>query len=584
MELHEKFVHEVRTFHDYFIAATAQSAQAGLLRSMEGKSTWKGVAAEIKDKFTQGALNIDVDAAKKYVAVCASFTQKGFGCKGIHCKELHITKDGRLKPSLGLMIAVQCHTNPTAQPNVYIDPVLALQGFLQDGGSKLIIDRMIDREGVYVFKFISQPIAPHVMQIARQGFVNVKHEGLVKQVCSSGEVDAPKLCLHCVKQFSLDSSLNILVNGFDYGEVSRPFGIYTVDANQEGQSKMIASYDGGAAIVLKPTGFLVNISDISSGKRPRENPYKWLSGAVPGTILFRRMVSGLREFILHQDSIQFHYFSVEKGLFDAWLQWWGPSNQESLRQALHQRQSMNRVGIVEPSSCQPPTETENVCEEPQILAAASNRGSKMVLAQSRSRSRSRSRSPHPIASGVEIRPPPSCGESVPIAASGLGRMARSLAERYPERDEAFFTPVFEATEQRVFDGSNNSEPDRRGFLRSAVKYLNFEMEESMPSSSSATSLEATRKVLSDDNETSLSQSSAAMPPEFLPVGREEVMALRERMEKTNVKAGGKTWLCDGIGCERRLSDKSEWQKQKKKNYGKTFYYCLECWDTWNIHP
>ena len=143
-------------------------------------------------------------------------------------------------------------------------------------------------------------------------------------------------------------------------------------------------------------------------------------------------------------------------------------------------------------------------------------------------------------------------------------MARSAAERYPERDEAFFAPVFEGTEQRVFDGSNNCEPDRRGFVRSAVKYLNFEMEESMPSSSSATSSEATRKVLSDDNETSLSQSSAAMPPEFLPVGREEVVALRGRMEKTNVKAGGKTWLCDGIGCERRLSDKSEWQKQKKK--------------------
>ena len=584
MGLHEKFVHEVRTYHDYLIAATAQSAQAGLLRSMEGKSTWNGVAAEIKDKFTQGALEIDVDAAKKYVPVCASFTRKGFGCKGIHCKELHITKHGQLRPSLGLMIAVRCHTNPTAQPNVYIDPVLALQGFLQAGGSKLIIDRMIDREGVYVFKFISQPIAPHVIQIARQGFVNVKHEGLVKQVCSSGEVDAPKLCLHCVKQFSLDSSLNILVNGFDYGEVSRPFGIYTVDANHEGQSKMIASYDGGAAIVLKPTGFLVNISDISSGNKKRENPYQWLSGAMPGTILDRRMVSGLREFILHQDSIQFHYFSVEKRLFDAWLQWWGPSNPESLRQALHQRQSMNGVGIVEPSSCKPPTETENVCREPQTLAAASNRGSKMVIAQSRSRSCSRSRSPHPIASGVEIRPPASCVESVPIAASGLGRMARSAAERYPERDEAFFAPVLgERTMKDVFDGSNLSEPDRRGFVRSSVKYLQFEMEESI-SRPSQTSLEVTRKVLSDDNETSLSQSSGAVPPEFLSVGREEVMALRERMEKTNVKAGGETWLCDGIGCERRLSNKSEWQKQKRKNSGKTFYYCLECWNAYNIHP
>ena len=53
-----------------------------------------------------------------------------------------------------------------------------------------------------------------------------------------------------------------MVNGFDYGERGRPlpFGIYTVDANVEGLSKMIASYDGGAAIVLKPTGVVVNMS------------------------------------------------------------------------------------------------------------------------------------------------------------------------------------------------------------------------------------------------------------------------------------------------------------------------------------
>ena len=119
----------------------------------------------------------------------------------------------------------------------------------------------------------------------------MEYKGKIKSInCSDAhDVVPPRLCLHCVKQFSLDNSLDILVNGFDYGEASKPFGIYSVDANHEGQRQMIASYDGGAAIVFKPTGFLVNISEYNSNMKKIENPYWWLSGAVPGTILFRRM-------------------------------------------------------------------------------------------------------------------------------------------------------------------------------------------------------------------------------------------------------------------------------------------------------
>ena len=62
---------------------------------------------------------------------------------------------------------------------------------------------------------------------------------------------------------------------------------------------MIASYDGGAAIALKPTGFVVNISDISSDNEKRFNKNHWVTGAPPGIILFRRMRSKLSEFILH---------------------------------------------------------------------------------------------------------------------------------------------------------------------------------------------------------------------------------------------------------------------------------------------
>ena len=127
--------------------------------------------------------------------------------KGIHCEELRIAKDGKLRPSLGLYRAVQRHNDPIALPRVHINPVLALQGFLLAQGSGLIVDRMIDKEGAYVFKFADQPIPQRVVDIARQRFVNVEHDGDIRQVCASGDQDAPTLRLHCEKQFALGSFL-----------------------------------------------------------------------------------------------------------------------------------------------------------------------------------------------------------------------------------------------------------------------------------------------------------------------------------------------------------------------------------------
>ena len=133
----------------------------------------EGLVAVLKEKFKRGELDIPVETAKRYIHVCGKFTGKGFKCKGLHCPELHIDKKGVLRLSLGLFLAWQCHNDPTAQLRVYIDPVLALQGFLLAAGSGLIVDHMIDKEGAYVFKFAEQPIRPHVVQIARQRFVNV---------------------------------------------------------------------------------------------------------------------------------------------------------------------------------------------------------------------------------------------------------------------------------------------------------------------------------------------------------------------------------------------------------------------------
>ncbi len=88
------------------------------------------MAKRIIDKFNAGSLDIEVETAKKFVAVCAHFDQSGFKYKGAKCDKLHVTKDGKLRPSLGLEMAQQLHADPTAHLDIQIDPVLGLGCFL----------------------------------------------------------------------------------------------------------------------------------------------------------------------------------------------------------------------------------------------------------------------------------------------------------------------------------------------------------------------------------------------------------------------------------------------------------------------
>ena len=112
--------------------------------------------------------------------------------------------------------------------------MLALQGFLLANGSKLSVDRMINKENAYIFMFDEQPIPLHVVQIARQGFVKVQCDDDIKKVHASPWHDPPTSCVHCVKENALDGSLNILTKGFDYGVAEDLVGIYTADANVPG--------------------------------------------------------------------------------------------------------------------------------------------------------------------------------------------------------------------------------------------------------------------------------------------------------------------------------------------------------------
>ncbi len=269
---------------------------------------------------------------------------------------------------------------------------------------------MLAKEGTYVFKFAQQRPAPHIVQIARRQYVSVEHEGKVLQVHASGdEIAVPELYLHRVQHAALDSMLNILVNGFDYGEHSTPFGIYSVDANHTGQNRLVKSYDGGAAIVFKSTGFVVNISQISSNKKLRDHPYPWLTGVIPGTILFRRMRSEMREFIHHLDNIQYHYVSIEQQLFDAWLHapFQGTAGKASIKRAKAWREALNSgdTMTISPASLDTSLAAE-ACTDVQRPAVPSGpaRSQRLAVAHPTSdRVRSRSRSPKAPASGVSAQ-------------------------------------------------------------------------------------------------------------------------------------------------------------------------------------
>ena len=70
------------------------------------------------------------------------------------------------------------------------------------------------------------------------------------------------------------------------------------------------------------------------------------------------------------------------------------------------------------------------------------------------------------------------------------------------------------------------------------------------------------------------------------MGREEVTALGARVQaikEETKKKKEESWKCEGPGCEIILREKKEWRKQKIKRLGKTFYYCLRCWESQNVN-
>jgi hypothetical protein len=146
------------------------------------------------------------------------------------------------------------------------------------------------------------------------------------------------------------------------------------------------------------------------------------------------------------------------------------------------------------------------------------------------------------------------------------------------QDPDFYESIFNAQTRGVFQGASSvaAEPDRRHVVRSSVRYLlekNTAMTPSSASGSSQTSLEAIREVIGEE-----------APNNFLPVGREESVALHNRVQTDTKKKDAEEWVCDGSGCKIVMRDKSEWHKEKIKKLKKTYYYCTQCYDRGNKAP
>ena len=531
-----------------------------------------GILAKVVHMFKMGELDISVESALERVPLCEQFPKRG-ACP-TRCKKIHVDKRGNLRPSVGLHIAWQLERDPASQPGVHVDPVLALQAFLLANRSPLIIDHMYDREKAFVFRFAEQHISPAVHQIARQRFVSVDVDGDLMTLNATDE-PAPTLLLHCVQQNSLESSFAILVNGFNYGEASKPYGIYSVDANVRGQSGMIKSYDGGAAIVLKPTGFVVNISDKSSSGNQRSNKNYWLTGAPPGVILFRRMDSKLREFILHRASVQFAYISMEQSLFEPWAREYAVAHPDNLRAAHDMRRDWKaRAGVVLPSH----DELSITCDSAQTMAGIDPVSRPLLtVAQPRSRSRSPSVPRCTGGGGVEIAPPLDLH-----APPDLDRLKRARLF-LPEKTDFDMERLWEQTQHEfTFEGGDRlvSEPDRRYFVRSSVGYMSNEFDEmnqGAAASSSGSSLQAARSVLQEYHSVDRAESNA--DANAAATTATATSSVGSKKKKQNKVQGVQEWPCDGPGCGLMMRSKSEWHKFYRK------FYCKLCFDINNVvHP
>ena len=515
----------------------------------------KGIQDKAIRLFEAGDLNISVESALSRVEQCPKFGRQGV-CSP-RCKKIHVRK-GKLHISVGLYMACELERNPVSQPCLHVEPLLALQGYLLARRSTLVVDRLCMRNNAIVFKFAEQQISSVVKTIARQKFVNINNDGVVTKLHVSDEAEEPSLVLHAVKQDSVQSSLDILVNGFNYGETCEPFGICSVLATNEQQPGKIGFYEGGVSIVLKPTGFIVNVSEISADGNKRKNTNDWITGAPPGVVLFRRTPSQ-EHYIMHQDSVQFAYISIEQGLFESWALKYARDCPDDIKKAVLQRREWKAsAGVVVPSP-----ELSDRLDTAQTMASSSDPWPSRALAVAQPRLRPRSRSP--TASEVQPEIGGRRGVEIPqpdvllAPMSGLRnkRMTKTPEEKQRDKEACRHPQRSRAPEKHPVP----SEMDRRyinNFVPPTIVYFHLENEKvregaaasSGGPSSGSSSMLAARAVLKEDCPEAMVTVDQAQEPHW--------------------------YYCAGPGCSTRKSGK----KELKGHY--YHRYCHQCYDRSNF--
>ena len=330
------------------------------------------------------------------------------------------------------------------------------------------------------------------------------------------------------------------------------------------QAELVKSYDGGAAVVFSTCAFPVDISSTSASGKVREYP-EWIAnqwgGAVPGVCMHRRMASGMHEYIHHASSCHLRYVSVEKDLVKAWLRDEYVLNAEGrgrIREAVAFRQRLRCsqgddeaprhechpgpppiVMPARPSSYVPAGHDDGDKPDPPENAGASQIGNEWLPPDFDARSTFGG-----LAGGYGT------GEALfermkgatPVAAGNF-----DVEDIYQQGAEP----------KTQFLGVSKQEPDRRGFLPSAVTFhVGVERDKALhePTSQPAASAPS---------------SSESLPSQVLPLVLTTTHDISERIRSD---LGHNVRQC--AGCKKELEGK------KNRDYFQFHHqlYCKECYE------
>jgi len=182
--------------------------------------------------------------------------------------------------------------------------------------------------------------------------------------------------------------------------------------------------------------------------------------------------------------------------------------------------------------------------------------------------------------GAEIPPP-----AVLLERSCFDRFAKKFNRRRKEENDGLFERWQQQDNIRLFAGSASSiitEPDRRCFVPSSLRYLSKEYEEMQAvaeDKGTGSSLSAARSVIQESQEYHhVVERAESIALHERITGEETASTPSEKKEKKQKKVEWEGYACEGPGCGVMLRHKSEWTKYYYKKY------CNDCYGANNVVP